>query len=226
MNALRGVRRIAPPASSCSRTPCELLPEDPGEQDEQDDGADRDQDDQALVVVEEAELDREGAADREEEVEVDGDVEDREGDLLHRERREHHREGRAGEQGGEHDQHHPGADVGRQEAVHRDGRRVAGEDEAERDVGAGEGGAQDPEPGERGERRLRRLQDDPGGDRPGRQLAELVEELVDPVVDRDPEQVEDEDEQGDAADPGGDPRQPPVRTGGRSASAPARLRRR
>ena len=60
------------------------LPEDPAEQGEQDDRADRDQDDQPLVVGEEAELDREGAADREEEVEVDGDVEDREGDLLRR----------------------------------------------------------------------------------------------------------------------------------------------
>jgi hypothetical protein len=54
-------------------------------------------------------------------------------------------------------------------------------------VGAGEGRAQDPQPGERGERRRRRLQDDPGGDRPGGQLAELVDELVDPVVDRDAE---------------------------------------
>ena len=80
---------------------------------------------------------------------------------------EHRREGRPGEQGGEHDQHHPGADVRRQEAVHRDRRRVAGEHEAEGDVGAGEGGAQDPQPGERGEGRLRGLQDDAGGDRPG-----------------------------------------------------------
>ena len=84
---------------------------------------------------------------------------------------EHRREGGAGEQGREHDQHHPGADVGRQEAVHRDRRRVAGEHEAEGDLDPGEGGAQDPEPGERRERRLGRLQDDAGGDRPGGQLA-------------------------------------------------------
>ncbi len=62
--------------------------------------------------------------------------------------------------------------------VHRHRRRVAGEHEAEPDLDPGKGGAQDPEPGQRRERRLRRLQDDPGGDRPGRQLAEFVEELA------------------------------------------------
>jgi hypothetical protein len=62
-------------------------------------------------------------------------------------------------------------------------------------------------PDQRGEGGLQGLQDDPGADRPGRQLAELVEELVEPVVDRYAQKVEDDDEERDAADPGGDPQE-------------------
>ena len=81
---------------------------------------------------------------------------------------EHRREGRAREQGGEHDQHHPGADVGRQEAVHRDRGRVGGEHES----GSRPRRAAAPRAGSRTRRAPRawsgRLQDDAGDDRPGR----------------------------------------------------------
>jgi hypothetical protein len=99
------------------------------------------------------------------------------------------------------------ADVGRQEPVEGDRRGVGGEHEAEAELGPGEGRAEDLEPDQRRQGGLDCLEDDPGRYRPGRQLAELVEELVEPVVDRDAESVEDDDEDGDAADPGGDPEQ-------------------
>ena len=89
---------------------------------------------------------------------------------------EDHREGGAGDQGGEHQQHHPGAEVRRQEAVQRHRNRVAGEDEAKGDAGVGEGGAEDPEPGQRRQRGLGALQHDAGDDRPGRHLADLAKE--------------------------------------------------
>ena len=207
MTVRRGLRRIAPPLTIWARRLARRSPEDPPQQRQPDDRADQDQDDQAGVVFEEAELDPEGAADREEEVEVEGDVEDREGDLLDDQAREHHREGRPGDQRREHQQHHPGAEVRRQEAVEGDGDGVAGEDEPVGDPGAGEGGAQDPEPGQRRQRGLRRLQRHPGDDRPGRDVADLAEEVADPIPGGHAEQVEDEDEEGDAADPDRDPRQ-------------------
>lgn len=104
------------------------LPEDARQQDEKDDCAGGDQEDERSVIGDEAELDRERAADREEEVEVEGDVENGEGDLLDDQSRDHKREGGAGNQRREHHQHHEGADVGGQEAVERDRRGVGGED--------------------------------------------------------------------------------------------------
>ena len=71
MKARRGERRIAPPLISCCAQFRQSLPEDAGEQDDEDDRADRDHDHQPGVIGEEAELDREGAADGEEEVEVE-----------------------------------------------------------------------------------------------------------------------------------------------------------
>ena len=102
-----------------------------------------------------------------------------------------------GEQGGEHQQHHPGADVRRQEAVQRDRGRVGGEDDPVADPARAA-----PPAGCRTRRAppapcLRALQDDAGDDRPGRDLAQLVEEFLDPLVDRDAEQVEDEDRERD-----------------------------
>jgi hypothetical protein len=89
------------------------------------------------VVGEEAELDRERAADGEEEIEVERNVEDREGNLLDDQAGEDEREGGAGDQGGEHHQHHEGAEVGRQEAVERDRHGVTGEDQPEWHHGGG-----------------------------------------------------------------------------------------
>ena len=183
-------------------------PEGPHQQRHEEDGAGEDQEDQPGMVFEEAELDPEGAADAEEEVEVEGDVEDREGDLLDDDRREHHRQRRRGEQGREHQQHHPGAEVGRQEGVEGDGDRVAGEDQPVGDAFAGQRRAQDPVPGERRQRRLRGLQHHPGDHRPEGDLADLAQQFADPVGGRDAEQVEDEEDQADAADPDRDPRQP------------------
>jgi hypothetical protein len=188
----------------------QLRPEDAAEDDEEDGAADQDPDDEAGVVGEEAELDREGTGDREEEVEVKREAEDGERDLLDDDRREHHREGRAREQGGEHQQHHPGADVGRQEAVQRHRGRVRGEHDPVADPRSDRRRAQDSAPGQRREHGLGALQDDAGDDRPGRDLTELVEQFVDPLSHRNPEQIEDEDRQHDAADPEDDPGHTPA----------------
>src|SRR5262249_21667494 len=75
-------------------------PEDPRQQRQQDDRAEEDEDDQGGVVFEQAQLDPEGALDREEEIEVERDVEDREGDLLHDQGGEDEGEGGGGEEGG------------------------------------------------------------------------------------------------------------------------------
>ena len=80
----------------------------------------------------------------------------------------------------------------------------------------GKGGAQDPVPGQRGEARLGALQDDPGDDRPGGHLGDLVEEVVDPVEGRHAEQLE--HGRGAAATP---PSQSAMRRGDAAAAASA-----
>jgi hypothetical protein len=205
-----GAARTAEDGAAARHLPSQLRqsrPEDPGQRHQQDDRAAEQEQNQSGVVFEEAELDPERAADRDEEVEVEADVEGREEDLLDDQAGEDHRQGRAGEQRREHQQHHPGADVRRQEAVQRDRHRVAGEDQPVGDLGVGEGGAEDPEPGERRQRSLGRLRHHPGDHRPERDLADLVEEVADPLVGRDSEQVEHRDQQDHAPDPDRDPRQ-------------------
>ena len=204
----RGERRIAPPLTSCrrsfsrrsqkmraSRTMRTIAPIEEHEH-------------QPGVVGEKAELDRERAADGEEEVEVEGDVEDREGDLLDDQAGEDEREGRAGDQGGEHDQHHEGAEVGRQEAVERHRHRVAGEDQPVGHDRAGQRCAQDAVPGERGKARLGALQRHAGDDRPGRHVADLVEEVVDPLEGGHAEQLEQAKQERNRAEPECDAREP------------------
>ena len=87
MSALRGLPRIAPPTSSCSRSFAHCLRKIRVAGTHEDDAPTAIRTREDPVVGEAAELDRERARDREEEVEVDGDVEDREGDLLDRDAR-------------------------------------------------------------------------------------------------------------------------------------------
>lgn len=192
----------------------QALPKNPRRQHEQDDRADEQQDHQRRVVGEETELDREGAADREEQIEVEPHVEDGEGDLLDDQAGEDEREGRARDQRGEHRQHHEGAEVGRKEPVERDRDRVGGEHEAEGKRRPRQRRAQDPVPGERREARLRGLQQHPGHDRPGGHLADLVEEVGDPGEGGYADQLEQAEQERTP------PSQSPIRVSRRATAAP------
>jgi hypothetical protein len=90
----------------------------------------------------------------------------RERDLLDDEAGDEHREGRPGDQAGQHQHHRQRPDVGGEEAVQGDCGRVGGEHEAVRNRGAGEGGADDRVPGQRRQRGLHGLQRGAGDDRP------------------------------------------------------------
>ena len=153
------------------------------------------------MVLDEAELDVERAAHRQEEVEVDEGADQREEDLLHRVAAEDSRERRAGDDRREHQQHHERAEVRRQDAVQRDGGGVAGEDLDPAHV-ARVGVAQDRVPAERRQGRLHRLQHDRGHQLGDRDARDRVPDLLEPAADVPAEQVcdradHDDDERAD-----------------------------
>ena len=165
----------------------DLRPERADQQVDQEGAAEQEDRGRPRPLVHEGELDVERAADREEEVQVRERADQREEDLLDDVGAEHAGEGRAGDDRGEHQQHHEGADVGRQEAVQRHRGRVAGEDdlEARRRVGV----AQDRVPGVGGQRRLDGLERDARDHVGRRDLGDRVPEVREPAADVPAEQV-------------------------------------
>jgi hypothetical protein len=110
------------------------------------------------MVVRQLELALERARHGREQVHVDERAGEREEDLLHQHAPQHPWQVRARDDRDEHQQHHEGADVGRQEAVQRNAGGVGGE---HLPVGCGRiriPGAQDEVPAERSQRGLQRLQ--------------------------------------------------------------------
>ena len=180
----------------------DLAPEDARHDDDQEAAAREHEDRSHRVVVEAVQRFVEGARDGEEEVEVDERAGEREEDLLDEICRQRAREGAGRDDGHEHEQRHEGADVRRQEVVHRDPDRVGGHDGADLDV-PGIRGAQDAVVGEAGKDRLRRLDGECEDDVAGRDLPDLVPEVLEPPDDVDPEEVEDHDDERGPEQPGG-----------------------
>ena len=178
---------MPPPSFASSHQLDDLRPEGADQQVDQEGAAEQQDRRRPRALVHEGELDVERAADRQEEVEVGEGADDGEEDLLDHVGAEHAGEGRAGDDRREHQQHHEGADVRRQEAVQRHRGRVAGEHdpEARRRVGV----AEDRVPGERGQRRLDGLERDGGDDVGRRDLGDRVPEVREPAADVPAEQI-------------------------------------
>jgi hypothetical protein len=75
--------------------------------------------------------------------------------------------------------------------------------------GLGVGGAEDRDPGDRGEDRLAGLEEDAEDERSGRDVGDGVPELGEPPRKVDPERLDDQPEQRKTADPERDPPDPP-----------------
>ena len=187
MKYFRGSLRMPPPSFASSHQLDDLRPEGADEQVDQEGAAEQQDRRRPRALVHEGELDVERAADREEEVEVGEGADHREEDLLDHVGAEHAGEGRAGDDRGEHQQHHEGADVRRQEAVQRHRGRVAGEHhpEARGRIRV----AEDRVPRERGQRRLHGLERDARDEVGRRDLGDRVPEVREPAADVPAEQV-------------------------------------
>ena len=160
------------------------------------------------MVGDVAELDVERAADGREEIDVDERADDREEDLVHQVAGKDSGEGRAGHDRHEHQEHHERPDVRRQYAVHRDRGRVRRDDRPLPHPGVWVGRADNEDPRERREVRLRGLEDDAGDQVAGRDLLDRVPDRRDPVPDRDPEEIADEEEEREPAQPDPDSEKP------------------
>src|SRR6266487_558913 len=139
------------------------------------------------VLVHEVELDIEGPAYAQEQVEVRKRPDDRKEDLLDYIGAEDSGEGRAGDDRREHQEQRQRPEVRRQDPVERHRRCVAREHEPEarRRIGV----AQDRVPGERRSRCLQRLQRDAGHEVPERDLAHRVPQVVQPAADVPTEEI-------------------------------------
>ncbi len=104
----------------------------------------------------------------------------------------------------EHQQRHEGADVGREEVVHRDADGVGGDD-LPRDDLLRIGGGEDPVVRHAGQNGLCALEDQARDDVLDRDRLDLVPEILEPPDHIDAGKLQDPDDDGDAGDPGGDP---------------------
>ena len=136
------------------------------------------------MVVDDSELQVERARHGEEEVEVHERADRRVEDLLDDRRAEHSGKGGAADQRHVHQQRDDGADVGRQEPVHRDSRGICGQDVAVAHASARIPGCEDEVPGEGGQQRLDRLEGQPGHDVADRDLGHRVPQPLEPVRSR------------------------------------------
>jgi hypothetical protein len=135
----------------------------------------------------ELELDVEGAADRQEEIEVDEGAREREEDLLDGVAAEDPGEGRAGDHRRHHDQEHETAEVRRQDPVQRDRDGVAGEDVEPARLRVGV--LQDRVPRVAGGHRLEGLEGAVRDERPERDRRQRVPQLREPASQVPAEQV-------------------------------------
>jgi hypothetical protein len=133
------------------------------------------------VVVHTPELDVEGAGDGEEEVEVDRCAGDREEDLLHEVAGEDPRERGPGDDRREHEEHGERAEIRRQNAVQGNGDRVTRDDRERLDPVGRIAGPEDPDPGERRENGLQRLQNEPEHQIPDCDVRDRVPKVGDPA---------------------------------------------
>ena len=178
-----------------------LAPELLHHQVDEDDGADDQQRHEKAVVVDESQLQVERARNGEEEVQVDEHADRRVEDLLDECRAEHPGEGRAADQGDVHQQRHDGADVGRQEPVHRYSCGIRGQDVAVAHASVRVPGDEDEIPGDGRQHSLNRLEAQSDDDVADRDPGHRVPQPLEPVEDVEAAEVAEDEHHCDADDP-------------------------
>ncbi len=116
------------------------------------------------------------------------------------------RERRAGDDRGEHDEHHERPEARREDVIARDCDEVGGENRKRADVRLRVRDADDREPGDRGEEGLERLEEEPEDDVLGVDGSERVPQRGEPALDVDAEEVEDRERECRRGEAGGGPR--------------------